>query len=206
VSEHDRIDHTECYASGLHSNTPDGRAGCRDAHRQATGEQFDSAVRDAILAAAQAAVDEGHRTMGEFMNPDEVDDPFETMDEGLGLTGVMAAVWPYGKGPRLMCDIIADGALAPVDTPDEMYVFRAGLTHGRSPFGVVVQVGRTGEAPLRTMWIDGQALTKVMIEACIAHITGEGLQYVGEGDDPRQPVTIPDTLPDALDQEGRDGS
>lgn len=157
----------------------------------------DPAVRDAILAAAADHIEEGHRVMEQFHGED-VPDPREHITTAIELQGIVTAVWGFSAAPPMVGDPLVDGCVTREDQPDDAYVFSAGITRGPSPFGIVVQLGRNGEQPLRTLWMDGSAVLDAMVSAGLAHITGEGLSWVGPGPDPTV-MTVPDTIPDDLE-------
>ena len=163
----------------------------------------DPAVRDAILSAAADHIEEGQRVMAE-LHPDDLPDPRAHVTAAIELQGVATAIWGFSAAPPMVGDPLVDGAVTRADEDDQpilddVYVFSAAITRGPTPFGIVVQLGRDGEQPLRTMWLDGSQLLNILVSAGVAHITGEGLTWNGPGPDPTGPVTIPDTVPDDLE-------
>ncbi len=131
------------------------------------------------------------------------DNPREHLEraDGIVIDGVLVHAWPFGQSPGIgVFADVADGAMHAKDNPDDVFVFRSGIS---TPFGLVVQIGRQDDVVLRTLWLDGEQLLRAVVEAGIAHITGTGLAWQGDGESPalNPDVMIPDTVPDNL--EGR---
>lgn len=132
-------------------------------------------------------------------DPDRYPDPRTKATECIEMMGLAPAIWSIGNAPEMLGEPLADGVFGPCERPDEPFLFRSWVTH--RPFGFGVQIGRKGEPALRTLWLDGEELLNALVQAGIAHITGDNLKWVGPGEDPRpQAVTVPDTVPDDLDK------
>jgi len=172
-------------------------------------------VRAAIIEAAHDLIREGIETLTDLTG--DLPDPREKIDEVIELRGLVTAIWPFASAPLFDGAPLGDGVVVPCPggcnehdpdtaTAEEIatapYAFAAYQT--AAPFGVLIQVGmKDDRVPLRTLWFDGEALAKMLVEIGIAHLTGsDALQYIGpDGADPREAatVTIPDTVPDNLE-------